>query len=102
MKVGDKIEGFYFEEVTPFFVPDMADYNGKIGTIAEIDYDDRTIRVVFEDGEYWWYPIPDNQPNELLDMLKRAHEEFDCAEFRSHEGVSELLEEMEVLIKKFE
>ena len=54
--VGLKVKGFKFDkEHYPGFVDEMYDYIDKVGTIAY--QGERVIRIKFEDGRDWNYPI---------------------------------------------
>jgi len=105
MKVGDIAKGFKYdsEGIYAVWMDEMEEYVGRIGEIHDIEGDEMCIR--FDEGAmytYWWYPIQTDLTDELLVMLKKAHEELDCAEFCSYGGIPDLVEEMEVLIKKVE
>jgi len=105
MKVGDKMFGFRFDSIgiNAVWLEEMSKLIGKIGVVYKIQ--DGEVCLEFEgDGYiiYLWYPIPTDPTYELLAMLKRVHNELDCAEFCSYVGIPSLVDEIEVLIKKVE
>ena len=55
--IGKKIKGFEFNSKNSVsFASSMKDYVGEIGEI--IDVDSVSVRVKFNNGDTWWYPLP--------------------------------------------
>lgn len=65
--IGDSFVGFKFNEnYGPGYDTCMDSYIGIAGKIVDIDNYDNTVRVLFPDGEDWWYPIDE----EFLEVSK--------------------------------
>jgi hypothetical protein len=55
--IGKKVYGFKFKKVgaSPSYNPNMNRYIGKVGIIEY--YDSASVKVRFDDEEFWWYPL---------------------------------------------
>lgn len=71
--IGKKVRGFEFNATDSglFFVDEMTEYNGRIGTTLEIVEDD--VRVEFEDGKKFRYPL-DQIEQHLVDDTPSQYE----------------------------
>ena len=58
--IGKEVKGFKFADKKYdglYYNPKMDKYIGLIGIIKEVSYDNLTVKVVFENGQLWGYPI---------------------------------------------
>lgn len=73
--VGDSFTGFKFEDDGhPGYDIDMDEYIGVVGEILYVDTSDGTAKVLFPDGQYWWYPIDNRYIEKSPDAKKYLKE----------------------------
>lgn len=73
--VGDSFTGFKFEDYgSPGYDDCMDGYIGVVGEIVSVDTSDGTVKVLFTDGECWWYPIDNRYIEKSPDAEKYLKE----------------------------
>lgn len=55
--IGKKVRGFKFDGYPPGWTIEMLDCIGKIGVCKSFHYPSNSIKVLFDDGQVWHYPV---------------------------------------------